>query len=279
MEARRATVAGVPMRWLEEGAGAPVVFVHGLPTSPALWRRVLPRVRGARRLAWEMVGYGASLAEGAGRELSLARQAEWLLAWLEHLGVGRALLVGHDVGGGVAQIAAVRRPERVAGLVLASSAAYGGWPAPELKGLRALGPLLRRVPPRPFARAVGACLRRGHDDAAQAAESASVHAACYGEPEGPAGFARQIAALDARDTLAVSEELARLGKPARLVWGAADRLQPLRQGERLARELGAPFERIPGARHFTPEDHPDALARAVRSVLAEPAAGLGGPGE
>ncbi len=55
------------MRWEEQGEGTPVVFVHGIPTSPRLWRHVVPRVEGARRLAWDMVGYGASIAEGRHR--------------------------------------------------------------------------------------------------------------------------------------------------------------------------------------------------------------------
>jgi pimeloyl-ACP methyl ester carboxylesterase len=50
---RHADVGGVPMRWLESGTGHPVVLVHGIPTSPELWRHVLPRVEGARLLAWE----------------------------------------------------------------------------------------------------------------------------------------------------------------------------------------------------------------------------------
>ncbi len=44
---------GEPVRWLEHGEGSPVVLVHGIPTSPPLWRHVLPLVRG-RSLALEM---------------------------------------------------------------------------------------------------------------------------------------------------------------------------------------------------------------------------------
>ncbi len=97
---RTAFVQGVQMRWLEHGQGYPVVLVHGIPTSPELWRRVLPRLRGARALAWEMVGYGASIPEGKGRDISVARQADYLAAWLRQLGIDRAVLVGHDLGGG-----------------------------------------------------------------------------------------------------------------------------------------------------------------------------------
>jgi hypothetical protein len=58
---RTALVQGIQMRWLEHGQGCPVVLVHGIPTSPELWRRVMPRLRGAQALAWEMVGYGKSI--------------------------------------------------------------------------------------------------------------------------------------------------------------------------------------------------------------------------
>ena len=60
MESKFVEADGVRMRWEETGEGLPVVFVHGIPTSPRLWRHVMPRVKG-RALAWEMVGYGASI--------------------------------------------------------------------------------------------------------------------------------------------------------------------------------------------------------------------------
>jgi pimeloyl-ACP methyl ester carboxylesterase len=54
------TVGGDPMRWLESGAGPTVVLIHGIPTSPDLWRQVLPPLDSVRSLAWEMVGDGRS---------------------------------------------------------------------------------------------------------------------------------------------------------------------------------------------------------------------------
>ncbi|MGH2380987.1 MAG: alpha/beta fold hydrolase [Candidatus Limnocylindria bacterium] len=59
--------------------------------------------------------------EGRGRDISVGRQADHLLAWLEELGVDRVTLVGHDLGGGVAQIAATRAPDWFAGMVLTRS--------------------------------------------------------------------------------------------------------------------------------------------------------------
>ncbi len=44
MESKFVEADGVRMRWEETGEGPPVVFVHGIPTSPRLWRHVVPKV-------------------------------------------------------------------------------------------------------------------------------------------------------------------------------------------------------------------------------------------
>ncbi len=81
MESKFVEAQGVRMRWEESGEGPPVVFVHGIPASPQLWQHVVPRVRGLA-LAWEMVGYGASMQEGWDQDISVAQQAEYLAAWM-----------------------------------------------------------------------------------------------------------------------------------------------------------------------------------------------------
>jgi len=75
-----AVIDGIRMAWVEQGEGAPVILLHGIPTSPDLWRKVMPRPKGVRALAWEMVGYGQSIPEGVGRNISVARRTEYLAA-------------------------------------------------------------------------------------------------------------------------------------------------------------------------------------------------------
>ncbi len=75
-------------------------------------------------MAWEMTGYGSSIPLGIGRDISVAAQAEHLVRWLDAMGIERAIFAGHDLGGGVVQIAAVRAPERCA--VASSSPVIGG---------------------------------------------------------------------------------------------------------------------------------------------------------
>jgi pimeloyl-ACP methyl ester carboxylesterase len=269
VRARTEVVDGVPVRWLEQGEGPPVVLVHGIPTSPALWRHVVPRLTGLRVLALEMTGYGDSIPAGEGRDLSLSAQADRLIAWVERLGLGPVVLAGHDLGGGVVHIAAVRRPDLCSGLLITNGVGYDSWPVPEVKALRAAAPVLSRVPAFALRPGFGVLVARGHDDAAVAKESSGVHYRPYAEHGGGAALARQVTALDVRDTLDVQDALPSLRVPARVVWGAADRFQPVRYGERFARDLGTSLRRIEGGRHFTPEDHPDVVAEELRSLVAE----------
>jgi len=264
-----ADVDGTPVRWLEQGTGLPVVLVHGIPTSPALWRHVLPQLTGMRVLAFEMTGYGQSIPAGRGRDISVGAQADRLNAWLAQLGIERAVLVGHDLGGGVVHIAAVREPGRCAGLLITNGIGYDSWPIPSVKVMRAAAPLLATLPAIALKPALGMLLARGHDTLAQAREGLGIHQRPYAQHGGGAAMSRQVAALDVRDTLAVQDALPSLGVPARIVWGVADPFQKIEYGERFARDLGTTVQRIEGGRHFTPEDHPDVVAAAVRDLVAE----------
>lgn len=149
MEFQEMLIGSVSIRWLEQGEGFPVVFVHGIPTSARLSRHVIPKLSGARCMAFEMVGYGSSIAAGHGRDISVAKQAQYLLAWLDELGVDHAVLVGHDLGGGVVEIAAVRDPARCAALVLTNCISRDSWPVPQVKIAARLGGVLGRCPTRP----------------------------------------------------------------------------------------------------------------------------------
>jgi pimeloyl-ACP methyl ester carboxylesterase len=268
MTSRTATVGGIRMRWEEWGEGLPVVLIHGIPTCPALWRHVVPRLTDARCLAWEMVGYGASIPEGRDRDISVARQVDYLISWLKHLGIPEAVFAGHDLGGGVAQIAAVHNPGLCRGLFLTNAIGYDSWPIPSVKAMRIAGPVVRHLPDAAFRQIFQTFIRRGHDDRARAEEAIKVHWPHYVNHGGAAAFIRQVNSLNVQDTLAVAGDLPHLGVPARVVWGEADQFQKVKYGERFATDFSAPLHKIQSGRHFTPEDHPEVVAREINQLLA-----------
>lgn len=269
MNSKTLEAGGIPMRWEETGEGPPVVFIHGIPTGSALWRHVIPRVAGVRCLAWEMLGYGASIPAGRDRDISIAQQAAYLAGWMREAALKKAVVVGHDLGGGVAQILAVNHPELVGGLVLVNSICYDSWPIPSVRMMRASGGLVERLPDAVFKQIVRTFLLRGHETSEQAKAAFSVHWPHYQATDGAAAFVRQVRALNVQDTLSVADRIPQIRAPARIVWGAADQFQKIHYGERLAQELGAPLDRIEGGKHFVPEDHPDRVATAVNDVLED----------
>lgn len=109
-------VLGSTMSHRETGAGAPLVFLHGNPTSSYLWRRVLPQVDTAWRcLAPDLIGMGTSGKPPV--EYRFADHARYLDAWFDALDLEQVVLVGHDWGGALAFDWAARHPERTAGVV------------------------------------------------------------------------------------------------------------------------------------------------------------------
>lgn len=225
-----------------------------------------PALGGQRLLAFELVGYGQSWAAGLDRDISLQAQAGYLLGWLDALQIERAVLVGHDLGGGVAQIAAVREPGRCAGLVLSNAVAYDSWPIPSVKAMRAAGGLIERVPTPLLRRQLAFFLRQGHDVRGRARKSLDAHWPGYAHDDGARAFVRQIRSLRTADTMDIANRLPELRIPAAIVWGAADRFQKIAYGRRLAADLRAPLDAIDGGRHFVPEDHPERMAAAIERV-------------
>ena len=260
-------VDGIQTSWCEHGEGPAVILVHGVPTSPELWRDVLPRLTGVRALAWELVGYGLSIDEGKSREIGVAAQADYLARWMDKLGLDNAVLVGHDIGGGVIQQLAVRYPDLCGGILLTNAIGYDSWPIPSVIMLQKTAAVSQHMPMSMFKAVLGSLFLRGHDDREMAAAAFSVHGSRYFAREGAADLVRQVSAFDVADTRDISDQLPNFGKPARIVWGEADQFQTIDYGRRFARDLNVPLRIIPGGRHFTPEDHPNMLAEEIMALV------------
>ncbi|MCU1280167.1 MAG: haloalkane dehalogenase [bacterium] len=105
------------LSYREMGTGAPIVFLHGNPTSSYVWRNVLPLFAGKRRcLAPDLIGMGQS-----GKPESAYRfedHARYLDAWFAALDLRDVVLVGYDWGGVLALDWAARHGDRVRGVVV-----------------------------------------------------------------------------------------------------------------------------------------------------------------
>jgi haloalkane dehalogenase len=117
-ERRRVAVTDSEMAYVDAGAGDPMVFLHGNPTSSYLWRNVIPHLEGlARCLAPDLIGMGQSGRSPSG-SYRFVDHARYLDAWFEALDLTlNVTLVAHDWGSALAFYWAHRHPDRVKGIV------------------------------------------------------------------------------------------------------------------------------------------------------------------
>jgi haloalkane dehalogenase len=117
---RYATVGRIRMAYTDSGAGDPIVFVHGNPTSSYLWREVIPEVAGLGRcLAPDLIGMGDSdkLPDSGAASYTFVEHRRYLDGWYDAVGVReRITLVGHDWGAALAFDWARRHPDAISGI-------------------------------------------------------------------------------------------------------------------------------------------------------------------
>jgi haloalkane dehalogenase len=142
-ESKYASVKGSRMHYVEIGSGAPIVFVHGIPTSSYLWRNVLPFVAqpGRRVIAVDNIGYGKS--DKPDIRYGLIEQAEYLEEFIKTLGLTNVTLVLHDLGGAFGLHYAWRNPKNVKAIAYLEAAVPPIYPRATYSSFGPLEPLFR----------------------------------------------------------------------------------------------------------------------------------------
>lgn len=275
-EAWEVELHGHRMIYRTAGEGPPVVLIHGMVNSSKHWERVaLDLARDHTVIAPDLIGHGDSAAVRG--DYSLGAHAASIRDLLAAIGVERATVVGHSLGGGVAMQFFYQFPQRVERLALVSSGGLGPEVSPMLRGAavpgaaglvwaashrRVLGALervsawlgSRGVKNSVYVRAIVRALAPLQRRAARTAFLQTLRAVI--DPQGQK--------VSARDRLYLLS-----GFPTLIVWGERDRTIPLEHG-RLAHQAipGSRFETLPGAAHFPNLEDADALAAVLRDFVA-----------
>jgi haloalkane dehalogenase len=258
------------MHYIDEGHGAPVLLLHGEPTSSFLWRNIVPQLPG-RKIAPDLFGFGRSDKPEDVGWYSYDRHVDSIARLVEELDLRELTLVVHDWGGPIGLRVAVEDPGRIERLVILNTGIGGGTPPSETwlrfrEVVRQLGGALD------IGRLVEAGTAQGLSD-----EVRETYDAPFPTPESKAGVLAfpELVPTDPDHPNTgpmnrVLEALTRWEMPALVVWGAEDTVLPFRFARRFV-------ELIPGARgpvliegasHFLQEDKPDEVAAAIREFIA-----------
>ncbi|WP_052409686.1 alpha/beta fold hydrolase [Paraburkholderia oxyphila] len=264
----------VERQWLAYSRSAPapsVVLLHGIPTSRYLWRNITKLLSAAGHgwIAFDLLGYGES-DKPLGVDPGIREQARFISSALHQLGWAGGTIVGHDIGGGVAQLLGLDESLKIDRLVLVDSVAYDSFPEPGIARLKE--PVWEQIlgaPDFDLKKGLLKGLQKGivHSDKVTL-ELVDQYERPFSGVAGRLAYLRAARSLRSEDLVSRSHEIERLAIPVLLVWGSMDAFQPLRFAQRLATALpNARLEVIESAGHFLPEDVPDALGELIVNFL------------
>jgi len=263
---------GLRLHYLDEGAGDPVLLLHGEPTWSFLWRRVIPPLaERARVIAPDLLGFGRSDKPTDSGWYSYDRHAETVERLAAELDLRRLTVVVHDWGGPIGLRLAVEHEERVERLVILDTG-IGAGSAPSETWLRFRAVVRELGGELDIGRLVAAGTAGGLSDAVRAGYDAPFPTA--ESKAGALAFPELVPTEpdhpSAAAMLRVRDALHGWRKPALVVWGAEDAVLPARVAERFVELL--PGARGPvlldGASHFLQEDRPEELAAAILDFIA-----------
>jgi haloalkane dehalogenase len=271
---RRFEAAGVSSFVRDQGGGAPVVLLHGVPTSSFLYRKVVPVLaeQGLRGVAFDFPGLG--LAERPAEfDYSWSGLARWTGQALDALEIERCHLVVHDIGGPIGCEWAVQSPDRVLSLTA-------------LNTMLGLADFRRPWTMAPFSiPGLGwiwlASLSGGvfsqlfylqgvADRAAVPRHEVYAHYELLKRVDRGRAFLRIMRGFELTEARqrVLWDGLARRAYPTRIVWGKRDTAIGLDQMELARQALGVDEPILLPAKHFLQEDQPDAVAQAIADLAA-----------
>ncbi len=272
-------VGGVDVAYVDSGgSGPPVVLVHGLSSYLSYWEYQIPHLAksGYRVLALDLPGYGQSGRPDA--PYTPPWYADVVAGFMDGVGVERAVVLGHSMGGQVAMTLALEHPERVSGLVLSAPAGIERFTAGDARVMSAYwteGRALETTEEElryTFTRVVFNRV----DDGVERLLQERVRMQHTPEFRGTSvAVARSIVGMLDHPVI---DRLGEIAVPTLVVYGTDDRMipNPLLHGGRtstIARQAEAaiPGSRIvlvPGGGHTVHHDAPDAFHAAVDPFLA-----------
>ncbi len=257
----------------DRGKGDPILLLHGLGTSGYTWRHLVPELAKTHRvITLDLKGFGASDKPEDGK-YSVLDQAALVKAFIEQKNLRNLTVVGHSFGGGVTLALALdmadARPKRLKRIVLVDTIAYKQ-PLPVFfqllitPGIGELGMTL--IPAEvQIAEALNIAY---HDDAKIPKESIERYAEPLRSPEARAALRKTVEQLIPEDIDAFTERYKSLNLPVLILWCEEDKIVPLADGRRLARDIKtSTLHVLKRCGHMPQEEVPEETLKAIRPFL------------
>lgn len=275
LDANRGTVStqSGDLSYLDVGHGPVALFVHGIGTNAYLWRHVIAAFAPERRcVAIDLPLHGRSPVRDD-QDLSLNGLADVLEDFCAALGLNELDLVANDTGGAIAQVFAVRAPQRLRTLTLTNCDTQDNLPPEEFRPVvelatrGQLAPIAGQlVANLDLARA--SALGQGYQHPERVSDQIlrGYLEPVFGTALAARHFERLLVAQDDADLRAIEPELKQLTVPTLVVWGTGDPNFALRWAYWLRDTIPGVTEvvEVADAKLFFPDERPDDLIPHLR---------------
>ncbi len=261
-------VDGLRLHYVASGEGAPVLLLHGWPTSSFLWRKVsVPIAAGNRVIALDLPGFGLS-DKPLDASYSFRYYDRVLSGFLDALEIETTGLAVHDLGGPLGVYWACQHPERLSHLALLNTLIYPNpsWAVILFVAATRL-PIVRSLLASSWG--LKRALRFGVSDSRRLdAEALENIYAPFPDRDSRRALLKAGHGLSPKGFVEMAEKLPSLQVPVRIIYGAGDRILPdvARTMERAARDLPqAEVSVLADCGHFLQEERPEEIG----SLLAD----------
>ncbi len=275
MEDRYTTVLGYRTRYWAEGAGSPVLLVHGLGSCAESWLfNVEALALRHRVLVPDLLGFGRTDKPASAQEFTGSRLASFLAGFLHSQGVEIAHVVGNSLGGAISLQFAIDHPRRVRSLVLVDPGGFGRsiYITFRLQSVPLLGELLAAPSRRGVRMALEAASYR-RDFITPDLIERFYEIACVPNqtPAYLQAVRRTISLCGVRpDQLAALQAgVPSIKVPTLIMWGRQDRILPISHLDSARRLLPhAQVQIFEDCGHIPQMEKPEAFNRAVLDFIA-----------
>lgn len=250
------------------GEGEDVVLVHGTPTSSLIWREIVERLAPSYRVHWlDLPGYGAS-EKFAGQDVRLRVFARALREFIEHVGLVRPHLVGHDFGAATVLGAHLVEKVPVASLTVVDGVVLNPWGTPFSLHVKEHERVFANVPDYIHRAVLSAHLATVVARPLPNTLEKELVSPWTGENGQPAYY-RQVALYDHAYTEELETLYPHIDVPMLVLWGEQDGWVDIEVGRRLSTLIPhSRMETLPDAGHFSMLDSPGLFARVLDDWLS-----------
>jgi len=262
-------INGINIAFRREGSGQPILLIHGISSNSFIWNDIISNLSNNYDLiAVDLLGCGQT-DKANNISYSIKSQALLLTQFINKLGLDKVHLIGHDVGGGIAQIMTVRNPELFYSLTMINTIAYDYWPVQPIITMRT--PIIRQIAlsTLDFGAYKLIIKRAFYYKEKVTKELMDQFWQQMNSRESRKVFLRFAKALNNKNLLEISDDLKKINFPVLIIRGDADVYLDKTPSLRLHENIPtSTLKIISTAGHFAQIDEPDIIAEFVSDLIS-----------